>query len=312
MIKLATLLCLGGSRRKREKKAETHPRVWLGIPVLWSYTGKMESHWDYQKGCEWLDSTCEEHAHASFPPEAEHRGQIEDCSTGCQGTCNCLTAHPSKHHIPTYLTRQHNTGSKTAMTKQKSQLLKAGASQYWGSIWVGRQPPLLAHTQTVLTIAQNTGCCLSPQLITHYIPRVHAGPACVMVWLQNRAGMTGAGYSDWPWGTKGTLTQGCIWTQWGEQLPVPAQATHQRYLKTLSTDNTSGEPTSVPFAWALLTLGQKFQGWDRNHTLKGNWAHSGLALRTTAPATWDYSALPLGWWWPLRRGEVRLHTKIQL
>ena len=53
----------------------------------------MESHWDYQKGCERLHSTCEEHAHASFPPEAEHRGQIEDCSTGCQGTCNCLTAH---------------------------------------------------------------------------------------------------------------------------------------------------------------------------------------------------------------------------
>lgn len=89
MIKLTTLFCLGGSQRKREEKAETHPRVWLSIPVLWSYTRKMESH--YQKGCGRLDSTCEEHA----------------------------------HHIPTYLTRQHNTGSKTAMTKQKSQLLKA-------------------------------------------------------------------------------------------------------------------------------------------------------------------------------------------
>lgn len=281
MIKLTTLLCLGESRRKREEKAETHPRVWLSIPVLWSYTGKMESHWDYQKSCGRLDSTCEEHA----------------------------------HHIPTYLTRQHNTGSKTAMTKQKSQLLKAERGKSVLGQHLGGEAAAIVGTYS--NSANN-----SPEHWLWPITSVHnplytQSPcrACLpALWFGSKTGQGWqeySGYSDWPWGTKGTLTQGCIQTEWGEQLPAPAQATHQRYLKTLSTDNTSREPTWVPFASALLTLGLKFQGWDRNNTLKGNRAHSGLALRTTASATWDYSALPLGWWWPLRRGEVTLHTEIQ-
>lgn len=111
-----------------------------------------------------------------------------------------------------------------------------------------------------------------------------------------------SGYSDWPWGTKGTLTQGCIQTSRGTTATACWAASE---ISQNSVCRQHKWRTHLgPLYAALLTLGLKFQGWDRNNTLKGKQKPTpGLALRTTASATWDYSALPLGWWWPLRRGK---------
>lgn len=60
----------------------------LGIPVLGSYAeetsphGCLENPWDRYKGWRSLDSTCQESAGASFPPERAERGlpyQLPPC-----------------------------------------------------------------------------------------------------------------------------------------------------------------------------------------------------------------------------------------
>ena len=64
------------------------------------------------------------------------------------------------------------------------------------------------------------------------------------------------------------------------------------------------EPAWAPLASALALSEARvsMQEWGK-YALKRDRDSMSLNLRTSAPAAWDLTLLPIGWYWPLSRGE---------
>ena len=127
-----------------------------------------------------LDLAHEEFVPTGLPPKAEWRGQLEECSSGCQFSCNCLyvSPRPSQANPSAPLSPHHIMAQDPGLSQPKRKLghgmqrqpsprmepgLGRGSSHYY------------TYSSSASEEAQNS---VSVPLTPRYTLRVHVGLAC--------------------------------------------------------------------------------------------------------------------------------------